>query len=41
LQSKLTWAQRNGNNPNPSSTGTDSDGTLKLNRIWFSTSLPF
>lgn len=42
LQSKLTWAHRNGSNPRANqSGGTDSDSTLKLNRVWLSASLPF
>lgn len=41
LTAKLTWSHRSGNNPKPTSIGTDSDGTLKLNRIWFTTSLAF
>lgn len=38
---KLTWARRDGANPKPTQAGTDSDGTLKLNRIWFTASVPF
>lgn len=41
LNARLTWAQRIGENPKPTSTGTDSDGTLRKNRFWLSTSLPF
>lgn len=41
LTAKLTWSRRNGHNPKPTSAGTDGDGTLKLNRIWFNTSLAF
>lgn len=41
LLTKLTVARRNGSNPRPTSTGTDGDGTLKLNRVWLSASLPF
>jgi len=41
LQTKLTWAHRNGSNPKPSATGTDSDGTLRQNRFWLSANLPF
>jgi hypothetical protein len=37
---KLTWAQRSGHNPKPTLTGTDSDGTLRINRVWLTTSLP-
>lgn len=38
---KLTWSRRDGVNPKPTQAGTDSDGTLKMNRIWFSASVPF
>lgn len=38
---KVTWARRNGGNPNPASAGTDQDGTQKLNRYWLSASIPF
>lgn len=38
---KLTWARRDGANPKPTQTGTDSDGTLKLNRFWLTASVPF
>jgi hypothetical protein len=42
LQTKLTWAHRNGSNPKASpSTGADSDGTLRQNRFWLSANLPF
>jgi len=41
LTLKATWSKRVGANPNPSSTGSDQDGTLKLNRFWFSASLAF
>jgi hypothetical protein len=41
LTLKATWSKRVGVNPNPSSTGSDQDGTLKLNRFWFSASLAF
>lgn len=41
LSAKATWARRNGSNPQPTSTGTDGDGTLKENRFWFTASLPF
>lgn len=36
-----TWAHRIGNNPNPSPTGTDQDGTLLRNRFWLSASAGF
>lgn len=38
---KFTWARRMGNNPNPSNTGTDQDGSLITNRYWLSASVPF
>lgn len=41
LSARLTWAHRMGHNPKPTSTGTDGDGTLKLDRFWFTASLPF
>lgn len=41
LSTKVTWARRHGSNPQPTSTGTDGDGTLKENRFWLTASLPF
>ena len=41
LNAKLTWSQREGNNPKPTATGTDGDGTLLINRIWFTAGLSF
>lgn len=38
---KFSWARRMGSNPNPSSTGTDQDGSLITNRYWLSASVPF
>lgn len=38
---KVIWSHRLGDNPYPASTGTDQDGTQTLNRVWFSTSVPF
>ncbi len=38
---KAVWAHRLGDNPNPTATGTDQDGTLSLSRWWFTASLPF
>ncbi|MCF8207986.1 MAG: ShlB/FhaC/HecB family hemolysin secretion/activation protein [Rhodoferax sp.] len=38
---KATWAQRMGDNPNPSAMGTDQDGTLNRSRWWLTASLPF
>jgi hemolysin activation/secretion protein len=40
-QFKATWARRNGDNPSPTSTGNDQDGSLRENRFWLSASLPF
>ena len=41
LNAKLTWSKREGENPKPTSTGTDGDGTLQINRIWFTVGLAF
>ena len=41
ITTRMTWAHRNGNNPKPTPSGTDSDGTLKHNRVWLSASVPF
>jgi hemolysin activation/secretion protein len=41
LNAKLTWSQREGSNPKPTATGTDGDGTLLINRIWFTAGLAF
>lgn len=38
---KATWARRIGDNPNPSATGTDQDGTLNRSRWWLTASMPF
>ncbi len=38
---KTTVSRRVSPNPQPTSAGTDNDGTLRLNRVWFSVSLPF
>ncbi len=38
---KATWARRVGNNPNPTATGNDQDGSLVKNRIWLNASVPF
>ena len=38
---KATWARRIGDNPNPSATGQDQDGTLIQNRFWLQASLVF
>lgn len=41
LVTKLTWSRRDGANPKPTLIGTDSDGTLKLNRVWLSATVPY
>jgi hemolysin activation/secretion protein len=41
LNIKATLARRIGNNPVPTSTGDDQDGSLTKNRIWLQASLPF
>ncbi len=41
LNAKVTWSQREGSNPKPTATGTDGDGTLQIDRIWFTSSLSF
>lgn len=38
---KATYARRLGNNPNPTATGNDQDGSLLENRFWLAASLPF
>ena len=38
---KATWSHRLGNNPNPTNTGTDQDGSLLKNRFWLTASFPF
>ncbi len=38
---KATWARRIGDNPNPSATGTDQDGSLVTDRLWLSATLSF
>ncbi len=38
---KATVARRVSPNPQPSSAGTDNDGTLRLNRFWLNVSMPF
>ena len=38
---RLTWARRGGANPRPTQSGTDSDGTLEIDRWWLSASVPF
>lgn len=41
IYARVTWSQRDGHNPKATTTGTDSDGTLKKNRIWFNASVAF
>ena len=41
LSVKLVWAHRLGDNPNPTATGHDQDGSFDLQRGWVSVSLPF
>jgi len=38
---KAVWAQRIGDNPNPSANGADQDGSLKRSRWWLTASMPF
>jgi len=38
---KATWARRIGDNPNPSATGSDQDGSFTRNRWWLAASMPF
>ena len=38
---RLTWARRLQANPNPTATGADQDGTLRIDRIWASVNLYF
>jgi len=41
LTFKLTWARRLGDNPNPTSTGRDQDGTFVRDRLWASALVAF
>jgi len=41
LNLKATWARRIGNNPNPTASGEDQDGSLDKNRFWLSASQSF
>jgi hemolysin activation/secretion protein len=41
VQIKGTWARREGQNPNPTATGLDQDGSKLNNRFWLTASLPF
>lgn len=38
---KASLAHRMGTNPNPTAAGNDQDGSLDINRLWLSASLPF
>ena len=38
---KGTWAHRIGDNPNPTTTGKDQDGSLHKERFWLTLSMPF
>lgn len=40
-QLRAILARRVGSNPNPTATGNDQDGSLKLNRFWVTGSIPF
>ena len=41
LNLKATWAHRIGDNPNPTATGNDQDGTLKKDRVWLNAAMAF
>lgn len=41
VSARLVWARRLGDNPNPSATGQDQDGTLVRDRLWASAQLAF
>ena len=41
LNLKATWSHRIGENPNPTSTGNDQDGTKIRNRLWLTALLTF
>jgi hemolysin activation/secretion protein len=41
LSLRTTWARRIGNNPNPTASGNDQDGTLMRDRYWMTATLPF
>lgn len=41
LIANVSWSRRSGQNPHPTSTGSDGDGTLRKNRVWASVALPF
>ncbi|OYT91659.1 MAG: peptide transporter [Burkholderiales bacterium PBB3] len=41
ISTKITWARRLGENPNPSATGNDQDGSLLRDRFWLHASASF
>jgi hemolysin activation/secretion protein len=41
ISARATWSRRDGANPKPTKTGTDGDGTLTLNRFWYTASVAF
>jgi hemolysin activation/secretion protein len=41
LALRATWSRRLGDNPNPTSTGSDQDGSLHKHRFWLTASMPF
>jgi hemolysin activation/secretion protein len=41
LSLEATYAHRLNDNPNPTATGKDQDGSLRKDRLWLSASLPF
>ena len=38
---RATWARRMGDNPNPTASGNDQDGSLVRDRVWLAASLTF
>ncbi len=38
---RATWSRRAGDNPNPSPTGADQDGSLRVDRWWLSAAFSF
>jgi hypothetical protein len=41
VQLKALWARRDGQNPNPTTTGLDQDGSKLNDRFWLTASVPF
>jgi hemolysin activation/secretion protein len=41
VQYRAIWARRDSENPNPTQTGQDQDGTLDRNRFWLQILIPF